>query len=107
MHLVPTQAEVVELLRQTGGLRKGHFEYPDGMHTNEYLQVALKRALLPYFAFVSIRVSGRETDPFRDAYSHKPLVEVIKNNDVAGAARAFEQSFGPLREYAMGFRYDG
>jgi len=41
MHLVPTQAEVVELLRQTGGLRKGHFEYPDGMHTDEYLQVAL------------------------------------------------------------------
>jgi orotate phosphoribosyltransferase len=41
MHLVPTQAEVVELLRQTGGLRKGHFEYPNGLHTNEYLQVAL------------------------------------------------------------------
>jgi orotate phosphoribosyltransferase len=31
----------VELLRQTGGLRKGHFEYPNGLHTNEYLQVAL------------------------------------------------------------------
>src|SRR3954463_15573694 len=41
MHLVPTQAEVVELLRQTGGLRKGHFEYPNGLHTDEYLQVAL------------------------------------------------------------------
>ena len=41
MHLVPTQAEVIELLRQTGGLRKGHFEYPNGLHTNEYLQVAL------------------------------------------------------------------
>ena len=41
MHLVPTQAEVMELLRQTGGLRKGHFEYPNGLHTNEYLQVAL------------------------------------------------------------------
>src|SRR5579864_8472950 len=41
MHLVPTQAEVVELLRQTGGLRQGHFEYPNGMHTDEYLQVAL------------------------------------------------------------------
>jgi DNA-binding GntR family transcriptional regulator len=73
---------------------------------NEYLQLALKRALLPYFAFVSIRVSGRQTDPFRDAYSHKPLLDVIKNNDVAGAAKAFEQSFGPLREYAMEFRYD-
>lgn len=74
---------------------------------NEYLQLALKRALLPYFAFVSIQVSGRQIDPFRDAYSHKPLVEVIKNNDVQGAANAFEQSFGPLREYAMGFRYEG
>ena len=41
MHLVPTQDEVVELLRKTGGLRKGHFEYPNGLHTNEYLQVAL------------------------------------------------------------------
>src|ERR1700681_812760 len=41
MHLVPTQDEVVDLLRQTGGLRKGHFEYPNGLHTDEYLQVAL------------------------------------------------------------------
>jgi len=41
MHLVPTQEEVIALLRQTGGLRKGHFEYPNGMHTDEYLQVAL------------------------------------------------------------------
>jgi len=41
MHLVPTQEEVIELLRQTGGLRKGHFEYPNGLHTDEYLQVAL------------------------------------------------------------------
>ena len=41
MHLVPTQAEVMDLLRQTGGLRQGHFEYPNGLHTKEYLQVAL------------------------------------------------------------------
>ncbi len=41
MHLVPTQEEVVKLLRSTGGLREGHFEYPNGLHGNEYLQVAL------------------------------------------------------------------
>src|SRR5215510_16205259 len=41
MHLIPTQDEVVELFRSTGGLRKGHFEYPSGLHTDEYLQVAL------------------------------------------------------------------
>jgi orotate phosphoribosyltransferase len=41
MHLVPTHDEVVELLRSTGGLREGHFEYSNGLHANEYLQVAL------------------------------------------------------------------
>ena len=35
MHLVPTQGEVIELLRRTGGLRKGHFEYPNGLHATE------------------------------------------------------------------------
>jgi orotate phosphoribosyltransferase len=39
MHLLPTQEEVVQLLRETGSLRDGHFEYPDGMHSNQYLQV--------------------------------------------------------------------
>jgi len=41
MELIPTQEEVIGLLRRSGGLRDGHFEYPSGMHVNEYLQVAL------------------------------------------------------------------
>ena len=41
MHLIPTQDEVVALLRETGALRDGHFEYPNGLHSNEYLQVPL------------------------------------------------------------------
>jgi orotate phosphoribosyltransferase len=41
MHLVPTHDEVIDLLRRSGGLRTGHFEYPNGLHAPEYLQVAL------------------------------------------------------------------
>lgn len=41
MHLIPTQDEVVALLRETGALRDGHFQYPTGLHSNEYLQVPL------------------------------------------------------------------
>ncbi len=41
MHVVPTQDEVLALLRDSGALRTGHFEYSNGLHTNEYLQVAL------------------------------------------------------------------
>jgi orotate phosphoribosyltransferase len=41
MHLIPTEEEVVGVLRETGALRDGHFEYPTGLHSNEYLQVPL------------------------------------------------------------------
>ncbi|HEV2200320.1 MAG TPA: phosphoribosyltransferase family protein [Bryobacteraceae bacterium] len=41
MHLVPTEDEVLAMLRRTGGLREGHFEYANGLHTREYLQVPL------------------------------------------------------------------
>jgi orotate phosphoribosyltransferase len=41
MELIPTQDEVIALLRRTGGLRSGYFEYPNGLRTSEYLQVAL------------------------------------------------------------------
>ena len=41
MHLIPTQDEVVSLLRDTGAIRDGHFEYPNGLHATEYMQVQL------------------------------------------------------------------
>lgn len=41
MHLIPTHDEVVALLQKTGGARDGHFEYPNGVHSDGYLQVAL------------------------------------------------------------------
>ena len=41
MELIPTEQEVVELLKQTGALRYGHFEYPSGLHSDMYLQPAL------------------------------------------------------------------
>ena len=61
---------------------------------NQFLEAALQRAVLPYFAFVFVRLSRRPIDPERDAYSHRALVDVIQRHDVAGARQAFEQSFG-------------
>jgi orotate phosphoribosyltransferase len=57
MHLVPTQAEVVELLRTTGALREGHFEYPNGLHSNEYLQVALAMRYYQHAKVLSVGLS--------------------------------------------------
>lgn len=39
MQLIPTEDEVVAVLRETGALRSGHFQYPNGLHSDRYLQV--------------------------------------------------------------------
>jgi orotate phosphoribosyltransferase len=57
MHLVPTQEEVVELLKQTGALRQGHFAYPNGLHSTEYLQVALAMRYYQHAKTLSVALS--------------------------------------------------
>ncbi|MEO7143065.1 MAG: phosphoribosyltransferase family protein [Bryobacteraceae bacterium] len=57
MQLVPTQEEVVRLLRQTGGMRDGHFAAPNGLHSNEYLQVALTMRYYQHAKVLSVGLS--------------------------------------------------
>ena len=57
MHLLPTQDEVVRVLRETGGLRDGHFEYPSGLHSNEYLQVPLSMRYYQHARTLSVGLS--------------------------------------------------
>ena len=59
MHLIPTNQEVIAMLRETGALRDGHFEYPNGMHTDEYLQVALAFRYYQYAKMLSVGLSRR------------------------------------------------
>jgi orotate phosphoribosyltransferase len=59
MHLLPTNDEVIGMLRETGALREGHFEYPNGMHTDEYLQVALAFRYYQYAKILSVGLSRR------------------------------------------------
>src|SRR6266567_1043207 len=57
MHLLPTQEEVVQVLRNTGALRDGHFEYPSGLHSNEYLQVPLAMRYYQHARTLSVGLS--------------------------------------------------
>ncbi len=111
MHLVPKQDEVVELLRQTGALRHGHFQYPNGLHSDEYLQVALAmryyqhaktlgvglsrllranpeiRALIPELSIVAPATGGLPV-----AYS---VCEALRAHQVYWAEQ--DETGGPLR----------
>jgi orotate phosphoribosyltransferase len=57
MHLIPTEEEVVGVLRETGALRDGHFEYPTGLHSNEYLQVPLAMRYSQYQRMLAVGLS--------------------------------------------------
>ncbi len=57
MHLLPTPEEVVRVLRETGALRDGHFEYPSGLHSNEYLQVPLAMRYYQHARTLSVGLS--------------------------------------------------
>jgi len=59
MHLIPTQEETVALLRETGALRDGHFEYPNGLHSNEYLQVPVAMRHSQDHRMLSVGLSRR------------------------------------------------
>ena len=41
VELLPTHEQVYSLLRETGALREGHFEFPTGFHSNHYFQMPL------------------------------------------------------------------
>src|SRR5512133_1032916 len=57
MHLTPTQDEIVRVLRQPGALRDGHFDYPSGLHSNEYLQVPLAMRYYQHAKTLSVGLS--------------------------------------------------
>ena len=41
VELIPTSDQVRNLLRETGALREGHFEFPNGVHSGYYFQMPL------------------------------------------------------------------
>jgi orotate phosphoribosyltransferase len=57
MELIPTQEEVVALLRETGALRTGFFEYDHGIYSNEHLQMALAFRNYQHMKTLSVALS--------------------------------------------------
>jgi orotate phosphoribosyltransferase len=41
VQLIPSEEQVCDLLRETGAMRVGHFEFPNGMHSGYYFQMPL------------------------------------------------------------------
>jgi len=88
VNLVPTNEEVIALLRQSGALREGHFEYPNGMHANEYLQVALAFRYFQHAKLLSVGLSRRlRADPEIRAMIKQ--LSIVCPNNTAGLPIAY------------------
>jgi orotate phosphoribosyltransferase len=76
LELIPTHDEVVELLRDTGALRSGHFAYPNGMHSADYLQVALALRYYQHAKVLSVGLTRklRENSELRAIISELSVV---------------------------------
>ena len=57
MHLIPTQDEVLALIRETGALRTGHFAYQHGLHTNQHLAAPLAMRYYGHAKTLSVSLS--------------------------------------------------
>jgi orotate phosphoribosyltransferase len=76
MELIPTPDEVIALLRRTGGLRSGLFEYPNGVRVREYLQVALTMCDFKAANILSVALS-RKLRTHRDIRVLLPKVSIV------------------------------
>jgi orotate phosphoribosyltransferase len=41
VQLIPSQEEIMQILKRNGAFREGHFVYPNGKHTAHYFQMPL------------------------------------------------------------------
>ena len=112
MHLIPTQEEVVTVLRETGALRDGHFEYPTGLHSNEYLQVPLAMRYYQYQRILSVGLSRllRANPEIRAIVPHLSIVTPATGGlpvayGVCEAMRAKQVYWAERQHDAEAFRF--
>jgi orotate phosphoribosyltransferase len=59
MEIIPTQEEVLTLLQQTGALREGNFIYPNGLYSDQYLQIPLAFRYYQHARTLSVALSRK------------------------------------------------
>ena len=57
MQMIPTQDEVIQMLKSTGALRTGHFIYPNGLHSDLSLQIPVAFRYYEHAKVLSVGLS--------------------------------------------------
>ena len=76
VQLIPSPAEVMQILKKTGAFREGHFVYPNGKHTAHYFQMPLAFRWYDTARVLAVALS-RKFRIDRDIASQLPKVSII------------------------------
>src|SRR5437764_8159613 len=76
VRLIPSQEEIMQILKRTGAFREGHFVYPNGKHTANYFQMPLAFRYYVTARVLAVAVS-RKFRVDRDIASQLPKVSII------------------------------
>ncbi|HEX5706338.1 MAG TPA: phosphoribosyltransferase family protein [Pyrinomonadaceae bacterium] len=74
--LIPSQEEVMNILKRTGAYREGHFVYPTGRHTPHYFQMPLAFRYYDTARVLAVALS-RKFRGEKDVSSALPKVSII------------------------------
>src|SRR3712207_1627002 len=73
---MPSQDEVVDILKRTGAFREGHFVYPSGRHTPHYFQMPLAFRYYDMARVLAVALS-RKLRAQKEISSALPKVAII------------------------------
>ncbi len=76
VQLIPSQDEIMQILKRTGAFREGHFVYPNGKHTAHYFQMPLAFRYYDTARVLAVALS-RKFRIERDIASQLPKVAII------------------------------
>jgi orotate phosphoribosyltransferase len=76
VQLIPSPAEIMQILKRTGAFREGHFVYPNGKHTAHYFQMPLAFRYYDTARVLAVALS-RKFRIERDIASQLPKVSII------------------------------
>jgi len=96
VQLIPSQEEIMQILKRTGAFREGHFVYPNGKHTAHYFQMPLAFRYYDTARVLAVALS-RKFRVERDVASQLPKVAII--SPTRSAPSRFT---GPNRKAASG-----
>jgi len=76
VQLIPSQEEIMQILKRTAAFREGHFVYPSGKHTAHYFQMPLAFRYYDTARVLAVALS-RKFRVDRDIASQLPKVSII------------------------------